>query len=231
MAKEKEPELIVAAVAAEFAAAVPTWRYREGFWHHIGGVKVEQEPEGIHAEVFQFLLERYGIEEADPRNVNLVVSALKNCTFLSGVLNPSFWIGIDGPKDVLVMGGGDGGQGGLLDFSPLFSGGEVRLLPHDERYFAVGRADYGYNPSADCPTWLAFQRWQWGDDQKLCDYIEEWLAYPILNSLNLQQFLFVVGNASNGKSVLASVFDDVLGFLLAFMAETCRFCEPCNSQW
>ena len=203
--KKQKPELIIAAVAAEFAEAVPTWRYREDWWHHVGGVKVEQEPEGIHAEVFQFLLERYGIEEADPRNVSLVVSALKKCTFLSGVLNPPFWPGAAGPKDVLVT------DGGLLDFSPLFSSGEVRLLPHDPRYFAVGKADYAYDPAAECPTWLEFQRWQWSSNEELSSYVEEWMAYCILQSLSLQQFLFVVGNGANGKSVLASVFDGVLG--------------------
>jgi putative DNA primase/helicase len=85
------------------------------------------------------------------------------------------------------------------------------LLPHDSRYFAAGGCDYAFDPDAKCPTWLALQQWQWGDDDEMRDFIEEWLAYCPLQSMQLQTFLFVVGEGGNAKSLLASVFDAVLG--------------------
>ena len=48
------------------------------------------------------------------------------------------------------------------------------------------------------------------------DFIEEWLAYCILQSMQLQTFLFVVGEGANGKSVL------LLSLMRCLVARTFR---------
>ena len=100
---------------------------------------------------------------------------------------------------------------GLLDFSPLWSGGAIRLLPHNPAFFTLGFSPVVYDPAAVCPQWLAFLRWQHDDNEEVIDFIHEYMASCILQSLNLQQFVFISGNANNGKSVLAALAEAVLG--------------------
>ena len=84
-------------------------------------------------------------------------------------------------------------------------------LPHNRNYFTLGYSPVVYDPTATCPQWLAFLRWQHDDNEEVIDFIHEYMAYCILQSLNLQQFVFFAGNGNNGKSVLAALAEAVLG--------------------
>ena len=53
---DEDQDLSAPRLAVEFAETVPTWRFREDFWHQKNGVKVQQEQEGILSSVYGSLL-------------------------------------------------------------------------------------------------------------------------------------------------------------------------------
>ncbi|MFO0952627.1 MAG: phage/plasmid primase, P4 family [Isosphaeraceae bacterium] len=110
---------------------------------------------------------------------------------------------------------------GLVDLEPLERGGNPALLPTDPRWFSTTALQFGYDPAAQCPQFLAFLAEVLerdprtgtplgGGDLRL-EVLQEWFGYALLPDGRFQSFLLMVGDGANGKGVILDLLTKLLG--------------------
>jgi len=67
------------------------------------------------------------------------------------------------------------------------------------------------DPSGECPQWLAFIDWVCCDDHALASYLQRLAGYCLTGDTSEQQFWFLHGDGSNGKSVFLKTLLYVMG--------------------
>ncbi len=156
----------------------------------------------VRNSVCQWMGDSLTLAAVNARLLDDVVSVLAAMRFLDGQQSPPFWDGVAGAPcsaNVLVV------KNGILVID------SQTLLPHDPALFVLGGTDYDFDPVAKCPKWLAFLDWFTGGDQGVIDFLGEFLAYCLLPDLQLQRFLWLFGDGSNGKGVLLHVVARLFG--------------------
>lgn len=86
-----------------------------------------------------------------------------------------------------------------------------RLLHHTPWYFTLAKADYDYEPKAECPFWEAFLHDIMDCNMKYVSLLKQWCGYLFTPDLNQQKFLLCTGEGANGKGVFFKVIQALLG--------------------
>lgn len=85
------------------------------------------------------------------------------------------------------------------------------LHDHDvKRRFSMETAAE-YSSATDCPRWIEFLNQIFDGDQELIHYIQKAFGYMITGSITEQVMFVFYGAGRNGKSVLTSIIQDILG--------------------
>jgi P4 family phage/plasmid primase-like protien len=139
--------------------------------------------------------------------ISNVELALASLTVWPGTVEPPAWY--DGKtwqrRNLITL------SNGLLDLDALFAGETAVLLPHSPRWFSFQCLPYSFDPSADCPKWLAFLERNLEADRERIALLQEWFGLCLTPDSSRQKFLLLVGEGGNGKSVVCSVLEVVLG--------------------
>jgi P4 family phage/plasmid primase-like protien len=85
-----------------------------------------------------------------------------------------------------------------------------RLLPHTPWYFTLSKADYDYDPKAECPFFEAFLH-DMSCNMKYVSLLQQWAGYLFTPDLRQQKFLLCCGEGANGKSVFFDVIKSLVG--------------------
>lgn len=81
--------------------------------------------------------------------------------------------------------------------------------------YSVTRIPFAYEEKPfNCPLWLRFLHSVFegkGDKEEVIDFIQEWIGYTLINDTSLERALILLGEGSNGKSVLLYVWGLLVG--------------------
>lgn len=81
-------------------------------------------------------------------------------------------------------------------------------------YYSTNQFLVNYAPGAQCPRWLQFLEEIFdGDDDKedKKSLLQEFMGYCLTTDVSHQKALFLLGNGSNGKSIILDVLEAILG--------------------
>ena len=152
------------------------------------------------------------------RLVSNVIAAMESYCVVSGNVEMPCWL--DGQvrerRNYISM------KNGILDLGRLLENRDGDTIadvmrPHSPKWFSTFALDYEFKPDAQCPIWEAFLKKNLGGDQELIDLFQEWCGYVLSPRNDMQKFLAMEGDGSNGKSVVFAVVQAVLG------KENCSF--------
>jgi len=87
--------------------------------------------------------------------------------------------------------------------------GELR--PHRREDLITQVAGTAYDPSAECPQWLAFLSRIFRGNQELISFMQRTIGYALTGSVAEQVLFFLYGIGKNGKSTLLEVVRKVFG--------------------
>jgi P4 family phage/plasmid primase-like protien len=106
----------------------------------------------------------------------------------------------------------EGKEPHLLTFTNgLLDVGTGKLLPHSRDWFSTVCIPYAYDPTAVdevLPSALAV----WFDeDEERAALCQEWAGYLLTRSTDMQAFMILTGDGSNGKGTFTAVLEAMLG--------------------
>lgn len=87
-------------------------------------------------------------------------------------------------------------------------------LEHSYEHYAKNKLDFNYDREATCPIWIEFLGTIWGEDQ---DYdqkvalLQEYMGLSLTPITKFQKMLWLIGEGSNGKSVILDIVKDLVG--------------------
>lgn len=139
--------------------------------------------------------------------VTNVLEAMSGKLLLPEETEPNTWIGPKprpGLGDVIAM------ENGLLSFDHLLKGRANPLCKPTPTWFSETCLPYPFEPEAECPGWLGFLE-EVLPDPRARDLLQEFLGYCLTYDTSRHKFLILVGEGSNGKSVVTEVATQVLG--------------------
>lgn len=93
----------------------------------------------------------------------------------------------------------------------LYKMDEGILIPHTPGIFTMNVLPYDYDPSAQCPKFLQFLNEIFLEDQGKINFIQEAVGYIFHKSMPTPSIFFLVGDGSNGKSVLINTIVNLVG--------------------
>ncbi|TGQ31905.1 DNA primase family protein [Mesorhizobium sp. M00.F.Ca.ET.216.01.1.1] len=88
------------------------------------------------------------------------------------------------------------------------------LQPHRREHYRTSQIPVAYDPSATAPMFLAFLNDVFRDDPdrdlKICSLLEL-IGYTLMSHAKHERFIMLIGGGANGKSVLLSVIEALVG--------------------
>lgn len=167
-----------------FYANETFYRYHEGAW--------EQIEESV--DVRKRLARLFGAS-AEAKVINESVVLLKDFLVISSA-------SLTQHKHLICL------RNGTLDTL------SYELLPHSPSHRLLNRTDIEWNAEAECPRWIQFLDECFVEDsdkeQKIA-FMQEWMGYCLVPDISQQKFVWMVGAGGNGKSVLLSVLERLVG--------------------
>ncbi|HTK77109.1 MAG TPA: phage/plasmid primase, P4 family [Gemmataceae bacterium] len=140
--------------------------------------------------------------------VGNTLGALAGMAVLPGHLDRPTWLADDGEAaSPLLM----SFTNGLLDVDAMLQGKRDVLNEHSARWFTETAYPYAFDPKADCPKWKSAIGRILEDDADRIALVRQWFGYCLLPDTSQQRFLMLVGEGSNGKSVVCAAQAAVLG--------------------
>ncbi len=187
------------------------WAYDEGRYRLL-------EPDELQKDLMTAIklefdrrpvVDRYGrVRRVTPflcRNVEASAQSLGR-VFRSGPVKTRAWLGKGEEREFIAL------RNGLLNFDRVRSGNPIHhLRPHTPEWFTASCLPYDFDPKAICPEWQAFLHWMFDGDQERLNFVQEWFGYCLVPDTSLQVFLMVEGPGANGKSVMLSVLEALVG--------------------
>ncbi|HLI51013.1 MAG TPA: phage/plasmid primase, P4 family, partial [Thermomicrobiaceae bacterium] len=85
------------------------------------------------------------------------------------------------------------------------------LGPHDRAHLITKAVNAPYDPTADCPVFLAFLRQIMAGDEEMTGFLQRAIGYSLTGSIREQVAFIAWGAGSNGKSTLFDLLLDLLG--------------------
>ncbi|WP_430451930.1 DNA primase family protein [Rhodopirellula europaea] len=201
--KPRSPEVV-----REFLGEQHIEHYR-GDFYRFNGMFYEQLSKGAFRHlVGNFIVDRFGSDNATHKMITECVGLLADLTHLE-IKSQPVWLSDPSRElaSVLVL------DNGVLDASPMYDGGEPRLIPHTPDLFATAKSGFSYDQKAKCSRFDKFMDWFACGDAGLVLLLLQFMAYAVLRRLDLQRFIVLKGGGSNGKSVLLKVFRTLVGAL------------------
>lgn len=155
-----------------------------------------------------------GEQKSVPLRMDLNTSANLKQAMMSETLLPlaslPCWVnGTEGPdpKDLIVF------NNGILDakaYTLSTDCGEC-LLPHTCDLFATVALPFAFDPTAQCPQWLAFLDASLGDDPDKIQLLKEWFGYCLTSDTSKQKMMYLRGLPGAGKGTAMSVLESLIG--------------------
>ncbi len=89
-------------------------------------------------------------------------------------------------------------------------------LEHSPNNWLTSKRPVTYDPDATCPTWDRFLRQVLITEKKepcqeWIDFLQEWVGYLLIPDNSAQLSMFWVGGGENGKTVVTSVIENLIG--------------------
>jgi hypothetical protein len=175
--------------------------WKNGFWAW-DGKRYQEIPEpDIRAAIVTHVDQKaFGIRSGV---INNVIECLKSISLILFNVEQPSWLG-KGKHRYIAM------QNGLLDAEKAIAG-ESDCFPHTPLWFSAVALDYGFDPQAECPKWLAFLERNLEADPQRISILQEFFGYCFQPDTSYHKFLLIVGEGQNGKSVACSVLESLLG--------------------
>jgi len=88
------------------------------------------------------------------------------------------------------------------------------LEEHSPGHRLRTRLDVSWDPSAECPRFLAYLNDVFQPDPDKAEkiaFVQQWLGYVLVPDTSMQKMLWLVGAGANGKSVLLSIVNALVG--------------------
>lgn len=202
---KKKPSAESVAVARSLEESGLRVRFFRGSAYSYDGAVYQKRDDGW---LGQLVLRRMEANDrsVSARMVNEVIDLLRLRFYTNSSFVPPFKIGGKGETvNVISL------ANGLLDLSPLASGGDPRMLDFSDNWFMTGKAYYPYEPTATCEKFDKFLAWLTRHDDEVQELILQFMAYTLMPELQLQKFLILTGSGANGKSVLLHIWRRLLG--------------------
>jgi len=139
---------------------------------------------------------------ADREWVEKVLHALRAAARLEDDLQPPCWLDRRGdiaPTDLIAC------HNGLL-YIPT-----RERIDHTPHFYNRNALDFGYDPKAPCPKWLAFLNTVWDDDPESVSALQELFGYLLTSDTTQQKLFMIKGPARSGKGTIARVLTNLLG--------------------
>ncbi|MCH9838628.1 PriCT-2 domain-containing protein [bacterium] len=110
----------------------------------------------------------------------------------------------------------DGVFGDVPDHLVLFDNGVLdlrtgQLGPHDRSIFSTNIMPYAWNPSAQCPAWMAFLDDVFDYDPERSALLQEWVGYLLTRDYSHQKIMFMLGGPRCGKGTIGRVLSELVG--------------------
>lgn len=86
-----------------------------------------------------------------------------------------------------------------------------KLRPHNPNDLITKVAGAAYDPRATCPTFEAFLRSIFANDEELIGFVQRFVGYALTGDVREQVLLFCHGGGANGKSTFIDCVIDLLG--------------------
>lgn len=151
--------------------------------------------------------------KATIKQVEEILFNLAALVHVSSTVNPQDWLSGSGP-DVIAT------KNGLVTLNE-----PARLLQPSPDFFTLSAVPYEYSPAATCPTWEKILEEALPDPGARA-VLQEWFGYNLTRESLFDGFALLEGVGANGKSVVTSVLQLMLGrdnvsnvSLVAFNAE------------
>lgn len=208
---QKKPTSADIALACLAGTHLVRWRETT---HLFEGTHYRAVEDGELAKsVAQFIVNHLSPSVATGRMIAEVVTTLNyHAEFVRGDQAVPLWLDGRPRGNWLVM------ANGMLDINAVMASNSSTpplttaliastsaLLPHTPDYFCTTALPYEYDPTATCPQWLAFINWMACGEIGVADLLAEYLAYCLLPDLQLQKFMWLLGDGANGKSVFCKI--------------------------
>ena len=87
-------------------------------------------------------------------------------------------------------------------------------VEHNYSHYATNKLSFNYDETADCPLWENTLRQIWRDDADFEEKIlllQEYFGYSLARDVSFQVMLWLMGEGDNGKSLILSVVELVVG--------------------
>ncbi len=88
---------------------------------------------------------------------------------------------------------------------------DLRLMKHTPEFFILNNVSYDFDPSAECPKFLAFLESLWDDNDDLKMQLQEFFGYCLVSDVNLQKFAALVGKPRGGKGTITTILSQMIG--------------------
>jgi|GEM_PF-1542244 len=177
--------------------------FRSSWWWWTGTHYREEADSDIEAKTIHFL---------DSRFRCLTKTATANCvaclraeTNVNSHREMPCWLDDTKAGNWLAM------RNGILDLTALLKGEANVLRPQSPRFFSANYLPYDFDPTANCPKWLAFLDRNLEGDQERIAILQEFYGYCLTPGLSAHKFLFHEGEGANGKSVACGALTAMLG--------------------
>lgn len=82
---------------------------------------------------------------------------------------------------------------------------------HDPDLFTTWSLDFGFDPAAECPTWLAFLDEVFAHDPNGLDALQEFAGYLVSGRLDLQKGMMIIGPRRAGKGIISRTLKHLVG--------------------
>jgi putative DNA primase/helicase len=96
----------------------------------------------------------------------------------------------------------------------VLTNGRWQLHPHSRDHYRTIQTPVQYDPSADCPRFRQFMLELFNGDpdcREKSQAVLEMMGYSLMSHARYERFALLVGNGSNGKSVLMKVVEALTG--------------------
>lgn len=101
-------------------------------------------------------------------------------------------------------------RNGLLDVSKAVAG-DVALIPHTANWVSKISLPHDFDPTATCPTWLAFLNQTFNGDPERIALLQEFFGYAMTPDNSYQKALVLTGATRGGKGTTARILHTFLG--------------------
>jgi len=94
---------------------------------------------------------------------------------------------------------------GMLDTDTM------ELRPHSPEYYSSIQLAYAFQPECECPLWINFVNTITNGDEDRARIIQQLFGYALTSDRRYQKAFFLIGDGSNGKSVLLNIMAALMG--------------------